>query len=222
MTSDFISIGELARRTGLSTHTLRYYEAEGVLRPVARAANGHRRYAQADVPWLAFVLRLKRTEMPIRESRRDAELRTQGEASLPARLTMPQLHRERLATRMLELTTCAGTLDAKIHAPLATTVEAPPRSTACSRPRRCWRNAGSRRRADTHPAAMRQDFKLPARGPERRRHRARTACPPWGWKPGRCRARAWRRPGARGGRPAPPGRRRRPCARGRRTRLRRC
>uniref|UniRef100_E6PLB1 Regulatory protein, MerR n=1 Tax=mine drainage metagenome TaxID=410659 RepID=E6PLB1_9ZZZZ len=128
MTSDFISIGELARQTGLSTHTLRYYEAEGVLRPVARAASGHRRYAHEDVLWLAFVLRLKRTDMPIREIRRYAELRAQGDATLPARLTMLQLHRQRLVTRMLELTTCAGALDAKIQTYLAMMDEPPART----------------------------------------------------------------------------------------------
>ena len=128
MTSDFISIGELARRAGLSTHTLRYYEAEGVLRPVARAASGHRRYAQQDVLWLAFVLRLKRTGMPIRDIRRYAELRAQGDATSSARLAMLQLHRERLATRMLELTTCAGVLDAKIQTYLAMMDEPPART----------------------------------------------------------------------------------------------
>lgn len=128
MTSHFISIGELARQTGLSTHTLRYYEAEGVLKPVARAGNGHRRYVHGDVLWLEFVLRLKRTEMLIRDIRRYAELRAQGDATLPARLAMLQLHRERLATRMLELTTCAGALDAKIQTYLAMMDEPPART----------------------------------------------------------------------------------------------
>ena len=80
------------------------------------------------MPWLVFVLRLKRTEMPMREIRRDAELRAQGDATLPARLAMLQLHRERLATRMFELTTCAGTLDAKIQTYLAMMGEPPART----------------------------------------------------------------------------------------------
>ncbi|MQA87670.1 MAG: MerR family transcriptional regulator [Streptosporangiales bacterium] len=36
-------IGELARRTGVSTRSLRYYEEKGLLRP-ARLTNGYRTY----------------------------------------------------------------------------------------------------------------------------------------------------------------------------------
>jgi DNA-binding transcriptional MerR regulator len=69
---DFMSIGELARRSGLTTHTLRFYESAGVLRPAGRAANGHRRYRGEDVRWLEFVLRLKVTGMPLAEIRQYA------------------------------------------------------------------------------------------------------------------------------------------------------
>ncbi|WP_434587352.1 MerR family transcriptional regulator [Streptomyces sp. A5-4] len=37
-------IGELSRRTGVGSHQLRYYEAQGLLEPV-RGANGYREYA---------------------------------------------------------------------------------------------------------------------------------------------------------------------------------
>jgi DNA-binding transcriptional MerR regulator len=41
-------IGELARRTGVSTRSLRYYEQHGLLRS-RRGANGYRQYAEEDV-----------------------------------------------------------------------------------------------------------------------------------------------------------------------------
>ena len=47
----------MASATGLTPDTLRYYERIGVLRAVARAHNGHRRYGTHDVAWMAFVLR---------------------------------------------------------------------------------------------------------------------------------------------------------------------
>lgn len=115
VTSDFISIGELSRLSGISPHTLRFYEAEGILMPAGRAANGHRRYRDDDLLWLEFVLRLKQTGMPLAEIRQYAVLRAQGEKTLQSRLTMLKLHRQRLATKLAELSTCAGALDEKIR-----------------------------------------------------------------------------------------------------------
>ncbi len=115
VTSNAISIGELSRLSGVSPHTLRFYEAEGVLKPAGRAANGHRRYRREDVLWLEFVLRFKVTGMPLAEIRQYAVLRAQGEKTLQPRLTMLKLHRERLVTKINELSTCAGVLDDKIR-----------------------------------------------------------------------------------------------------------
>jgi len=114
VTSNFISIGELSRLSGVSTHTLRFYESAGILQPARRGANGHRRYLDADVLWLEFVLRLKQTGMPLAEIRQYADLRAQGEVSLQARLTMLKLHRERLVAKIEELSTCARVLDDKM------------------------------------------------------------------------------------------------------------
>ncbi|MFI8895618.1 MerR family transcriptional regulator [Streptomyces paradoxus] len=41
-------IGELSRRTGVSTRSLRYYEQQGLLRP-QRRASGYREFGESDV-----------------------------------------------------------------------------------------------------------------------------------------------------------------------------
>ena len=115
VTNNAISIGELSRRSGLSTHTLRFYEAEGILKPAGRTASGHRQYHGDDVLWLEFVLRLKLTGMPLAEIKQYAALRWQGEKTLQPRLTMLKLHRERLVTKIDELSTYAIVLDDKIR-----------------------------------------------------------------------------------------------------------
>ena len=115
MTNQFISIGELARLSGLSTHTLRFYEAAGVLKPVGRAANGHRRYQPGDVLWLEFVLKLKITGMPLAEIKRYAQLREQGDKTMTPRMAMLKLHRQHLVTKMAELALCASALNNKIE-----------------------------------------------------------------------------------------------------------
>jgi len=51
MTSHAISIGTLSRLSGISAHTLRFYEKQGILMPVGRAGNGHRRYRRQDLLW---------------------------------------------------------------------------------------------------------------------------------------------------------------------------
>ena len=116
VTSNVLSIGELSHLTGLSTHTIRFYESAGVLKPAGRASNGHRRYHGDDVLWLEFVLRLKLTGMPLAEIKKYALLRAQGEITLHPRLTMLKLHRERLVTKISELSECANVLDEKIRA----------------------------------------------------------------------------------------------------------
>lgn len=115
VTSNFLSIGELSRLSGVSPHTLRFYESEGILKPAGRGANGHRRYRNDDVLWLEFVLRLKLTGMPLAEIREYSALRAEGDTTLQIRLSMLELHRKRLATMIEELSTCAEALDSKIH-----------------------------------------------------------------------------------------------------------
>ena len=115
MMTSVLTIGELARLSGLSTHTIRFYETEGLLSPINRAANGHRRYRAEDVAWLEFVLRLKKTGMPLAQIREYAQLRAEGERTLSSRLAMLQQHRQYLDQQLNELTVYANALDEKIR-----------------------------------------------------------------------------------------------------------
>ena len=95
-----MNIAEFARRCGLSAHTLRYYERIGLLGRVTRAANGHRRFGERDVEWVAFLHRLRATGMGIREMQRYAALRARGDATLAERQTMLRAHADRLAAEL--------------------------------------------------------------------------------------------------------------------------
>jgi DNA-binding transcriptional MerR regulator len=112
--STTLSISELARQSGVSQYTLRYYEKAEVLAPASRASNGHRRYLASDVAWLAFVLRLKATGMPLAEIKQYAVLRSQGDLTVPQRLAVLELHRERLVVSIRELSHNLVALDDKI------------------------------------------------------------------------------------------------------------
>ncbi len=56
-----LTIQEVAKRTGLSIDTLRYYERIGLLEPVGRAQSGHRRYTQQDLDWIDLLIGLRNT-----------------------------------------------------------------------------------------------------------------------------------------------------------------
>ena len=84
-------IQEFAALTGLSADTLRYYEKEGLLAP-ARDGNGYRIYSESDAAWLAFILRLKETNMPLAQIKAFARLRAEGEATLAARYALLLAH----------------------------------------------------------------------------------------------------------------------------------
>ena len=73
-----MTIAEAAEASGLSVHTLRYYERTGLLEPVSRNGSGHRRYRAADLERIAFLTKLRATGMPIRDVRRYAELLNAG------------------------------------------------------------------------------------------------------------------------------------------------
>jgi DNA-binding transcriptional MerR regulator len=89
-----LSISEAAEASGLSAHTLRYYERAGLLEPVSRDESGHRRYRETDLQQITFLTKLRATGMPIREVRRYAELMKAGEATNEERLALLEAHRD--------------------------------------------------------------------------------------------------------------------------------
>ncbi|CAD6548909.1 MerR family transcriptional regulator [Paraburkholderia sabiae] len=110
-----LTIGQVAASSGVSTHTLRYYEQAGLLRPVGRTDAGHRLYSPADLDWLQFVMRLKATGMPIAGMQAFAALRAEGEATFGARQAMLIEHRDAVLARIAELQTNLAAITDKIE-----------------------------------------------------------------------------------------------------------
>ena len=109
-----MKIGELARRCGLSAHTLRYYERIGLLPYADRNASGQRDYDATILNWISFLHRLKTTGMPIREMLQYAALMTGGDAASADRRVLLEHHRERVRAHLAELQACLLVLDTKI------------------------------------------------------------------------------------------------------------
>ncbi|BCG91245.1 MerR family transcriptional regulator [Mesorhizobium sp. 131-2-1] len=109
-----MKIGELAKRSGLSAHTIRYYERIGLLPYADRNHSGQRDYDASILTWIEFLDHLKATGMPIREMLHYAALRERGVGTEAERRTLLEQHRERVRARVVELQACLLVLDTKI------------------------------------------------------------------------------------------------------------
>lgn len=112
--TDTLSIGDVATRTGLSPDTLRYYEREGLLGPVARDPAGRRRYDPDSLHLLDVLLCLRRTGMPIREISSFAELVRRGPGTVSDRLVLLQEHRAGVLAHIAALHEDLAVIDGKI------------------------------------------------------------------------------------------------------------
>lgn len=109
-----MKIGELAKRTGMTAHTLRYYEKIGLLPYASRDPTGKRDYDESILGWIEFLGRLKTTGMPIRNMLRYAELRSLGVGTETARRELLEEHRNQVRMHVTELQACLHILDIKI------------------------------------------------------------------------------------------------------------
>lgn len=109
-----LTIQQVAEATGLSEHTLRYYERVGLIHSIERADNGHRRYTQNDIGWLEFLTKLRSTGMSIQEMQRYSELQRQGDATLRERVDMLKALRDKVERHMEELNANLKTIHFKI------------------------------------------------------------------------------------------------------------
>jgi DNA-binding transcriptional MerR regulator len=109
-----LTISDAARATGVSAHTLRYYERAGLLDPIDRAASGHRRYAEEDIARIQFLTKLRSTGMPIRQIRQYAELMRGGDETHEERLALLEAHREAVRANLAETARNLELIDYKI------------------------------------------------------------------------------------------------------------
>jgi len=97
-----MNIQQFSKRTGLSAHTLRYYEKIGLLRDIGRNRSGHRWYSDRDLEWVEFIIRLKDMGAPLQDILLYADLRAQGDSTITQRKDILMRHAERVSERLLK------------------------------------------------------------------------------------------------------------------------
>lgn len=108
------SIREAAERTGVTAHTLRYYEQIGLLKPIQRTSSGYRCYTDDDLGWVDFLTCLRATGMSIQGMLQFVRLAHTGEHTVPTRCDLLEEHRDALHQRIRELQEYLSVIDAKI------------------------------------------------------------------------------------------------------------
>lgn len=90
------TIQQISKITGLTVHTLRYYEKIGLLNEVDRDTNGYRLYSESDISWIHFLIRLRITGMSVTDMKRFSDLRSQGESTISGRRELLEMHQKKV------------------------------------------------------------------------------------------------------------------------------
>lgn len=97
------TIGQAAEKMGLTAHTLRYYEKEGLLPFVKKNSSGQRVFTDTDIDWLVIVECLKGTGMALKDIKKYIDWCLEGEETLEKRLEMFKRQKEKVRLQMENL-----------------------------------------------------------------------------------------------------------------------
>ena len=97
------SIGQAAKITGLSTHTLRYYEKEGLLPFVQKSRSGLRIFQESDIGWINMIECLKGVGMSLKGIKQYIDWYQEGDSTLEKRLQMFTSQKQNLLQQMEQL-----------------------------------------------------------------------------------------------------------------------
>ncbi|MEW4207739.1 MerR family transcriptional regulator [Priestia megaterium] len=111
---NLFSIQQVASMTGLSTHTLRYYEKIGLIKNVQRAQTGYRQYTDVDLAWIQFLIRLRVTGMPMLKMKQFSDLRQKGDSTITARKELLEEHYKDVLGKIEELELNSQRIEEKI------------------------------------------------------------------------------------------------------------
>ncbi|MBO6158034.1 MAG: MerR family transcriptional regulator [Firmicutes bacterium] len=107
------TIKDVAERTGISQHTLRFYDKEGLLPFIKKSAGGTRLFSDEDFESLYTITCLKKSGMSIKQIQAFMELYARGPETLKQRQEMFEAQREKVLAQMTELQEMLEVIDYK-------------------------------------------------------------------------------------------------------------
>ncbi|ASP40212.1 MerR family transcriptional regulator [Bacterioplanes sanyensis] len=96
-----MKIGQISEMTGLSTHTIRYYEKQGLINAAAKDSSGHRDYGPDDIELLNWVDCLKNSGMSLALIRRYSDAVRSGDQ--PTQQEILSLHLQQLRLKQQDI-----------------------------------------------------------------------------------------------------------------------
>lgn len=111
----YYSIGQVAAKTGLTVHTLRYYEKEGLLPFVRKSNSGLRMFSDNDLGWLSIIECLKETGMPLKGIKQYIDWFREGDSTLPQRLEMFKQQQLKILTQIEQFQKYLQKIDYKVR-----------------------------------------------------------------------------------------------------------
>ncbi len=108
-------IQQAATVSGLSCHTLRFYEKSGLIYPISRDTAGHRFYREHDIRWLHFVQCLKSTGMPLKDIQQYAAKVGDTEHQAELLVKILRQHKLRLENKVIETQSFLSDIEWKIN-----------------------------------------------------------------------------------------------------------
>lgn len=126
-----MKIGQVARETGLTTKTIRYYEGIGVLPEPERLPNGYREYEASTIDRLEFIRDAQAAGLSLTEIQLILELRDEGETTCGHTIALLEHHLGDIDRQLIEL----GRTRSRLHKMISTAKSLDP--TECTDPNRC-------------------------------------------------------------------------------------
>lgn len=105
---------QVSEETGLSIHTLRYYEQIGLIDGIERDENGYRKYSKSDIVWFQVLSYFRAMGMPIREMQEFIALNNSKVPTITARREFMETYRRKVIDQMKELEKTLEKIDDKI------------------------------------------------------------------------------------------------------------
>ncbi|MDD6395872.1 MAG: MerR family transcriptional regulator [Firmicutes bacterium] len=109
----FYTVGEMAKRIGITPSALRYYDKEGLLPFVERSSGGIRMFKDSDYEWLQIIECLKKTGMKLKDIKKFVLMAMEGDATIDDRLELIIRQQEAVHNQIAELQQTLDTLDFK-------------------------------------------------------------------------------------------------------------